>query len=335
MRAPIQRRLFLGASTALLLQSCGYVGDPLPPALHIPLPVADLQATQEADTLVIRFTLPERTTEDLPVSEVPEIDLRAAVWENRDWDETAWEREATRLSTLPPRNGSVQSASPADPWAGKRILLRVRVAGKLRRFSAWSEPLALRVVNRLANLREFAVTATAEGVQLSWIEPTPVPGMKTEVFRSTGEPGEYTLLDAAEKSPWVDQGAQFGETYSYRIRQRLEGDERNYAGPFLEPVSITPVDRFAPAVPADVTAVAGAAGVELSWTRNLEADFREYRVYRSIDGAAFARVGEPTATATFSDTTAPRNTSLRYRITAVDTADNESEPCEPVEVTLP
>jgi hypothetical protein len=336
MASPLQRRVFVGAATALLLQGCGYVGDPLPPALYIPLPVTDLRAMQEGDVLSIGFTLPARTTEDLPVDEVPEIDLRAAVWETRPWDETAWEREATRLSTLPPENGGVAARSSAEPWADKRVLLRVRVAGKLGRFSSWSEPVALRVLGRPADLRELKVAATAEGVGVSWtVPPQQVPGMKTEISRSTGEKGEFATLATVAESTWVDRDAQFGESYSYRVRQRLEGDEQNYAGPLLGPVRITPVDTFAPAIPADVSAVAGATAVELSWTRNFEADFREYRVYRSIAGAEFLRVGEPTSTATFSDTTAPRSTPLRYRITAVDAAGNESAPCEPIEIILP
>ena len=48
---------------ALLVTGCGYVGDPLPPALNIPVPVADLNAVQRGDQIIIQFTVPQMTTE--------------------------------------------------------------------------------------------------------------------------------------------------------------------------------------------------------------------------------------------------------------------------------
>ncbi len=336
MGSAVQRRLLLGIVLAVLMGGCGYVGDPLPPALYIPLPVVDLGAMQQDDLVVVRFTLPARTIEDLPMEASPEVDLRATPWENREWDELAWEREATRLSTQPPEGAAVSAQAPAQPWAGKRILLRVRVAGKLGRFSAWSTPVALRVLKPAPGIQGLLVSSAPQGVLISWSPPAQkTPGMLTEIFRKPSDGGEYVRLDAISGDSWNDQSAQFGVNYTYRLRERLERDEYNYAGTYLGPVSITPVDTFAPGIPADVDAVAGATAVELSWTRNQESDFHEYRVYRSVPGGPFERVGEPTSTPTFSDSSAPTAIPLRYRITSVDTVGNESAPSDVVEITRP
>src|SRR5262245_52516776 len=63
------------------LTGCGYVGDPLPPALHIPEKVTDLRVVQRGDRVFIEFTLPQLTTEGLPIRKIGGIDLRAGAVE--------------------------------------------------------------------------------------------------------------------------------------------------------------------------------------------------------------------------------------------------------------
>ncbi len=336
MRSLPSRRLLFAAAFALFLGGCGYVGDPLPPALYIPLPVIDLSAMQQEETLTVRFTLPSRTTEDLPTEVSPEVDLRAAVWENRKWDEAAWERESTKLATPPPDEGVVTSRTPVGPWAGKRLVLRVRVAGKLGRFSLWSEPAALRILAQPPSIGGFRVASAPEGTRLSWTVPEWRPaGMLTEIHRKSADAEGFVRLNAVSGEFWDDHGARFGQSYVYQVREIFTQEEYNYAGPLLGPLSITPTDTFAPAPPADVDAVAGASAVELSWNRNQEADFQEYRVYRSIDDGPFVQVGEPTSSPVFSDSDAPMAVPLKYRITSVDDHGNESAPSRIVEITRP
>lgn len=332
-----QRDGFLWAiCLAIVLCGCGYVGDPLPPALYIPLPVSDLRVQQEADVLGVQFVLPARSTEDVPLGALPEVDLRIAAWENREWDEGAWEREAVRLSTLT-EEGKLQASArtPATPWEGKRVVLRVRAAGRSGRFSAWSDPVALRVIPRRGGIMGFGVASNADGIRVHWSLPNPIPGMVTEIYRRTAEGDEFALLSAVPGDEWIDRTAQRGESYSYRIRVRVEGDERNFVGEYPEVQTITYVDRFAPAAPADVAAVAGATGVELSWTRNQEPDFQAYKVYRSVDGVEFSTLGDATPTPAFSDASAPTGVPLRYRVTSLDVTGNESEPSETAELRLP
>lgn len=336
MRSLLSRRSLLAAASGILLDGCGYVGDPLPPALYIPLPVADLSGVQQEETLVVRFTLPVRTTEDLPMQGSPEVDLRAAIWANAEWNEAEWEQKATRLVTLPPDNGVVSSRTSAEPWAGQRILLRVRVAGKSGRFSSWSEPVAIRILARPVSIRHFEVASAPGGVRLSWVIPANRPaGMLTEIFREQAGAKEFQRLVAVPGEHWDDPDALLGETYLYQIQDSLTQDDYNYVGPILGPLSITPVDTFAPAPPMAIDAVAGATAVELSWDRNQEPDFQEYRVYRSIGNGPFVQVGEPTASPVFSDTSAPFEEPLRYRVTAVDDKGNESTPSREVEITRP
>jgi hypothetical protein len=61
---------------AAALCGCGYIGDPLPPALNIPAPVTDLRAMQFGDDILIQFTPPQMTTENLPLSAIRRVELR-------------------------------------------------------------------------------------------------------------------------------------------------------------------------------------------------------------------------------------------------------------------
>src|SRR5512136_3097246 len=89
---------------ALLLAGCGYVGDPLPPALHVPRKVTDLRVLQHTDTVIVEFTIPELTTEDLPLK-LGRVDLRAGPSTQADFDAEAWTAGAKPLDTTGLRPG--------------------------------------------------------------------------------------------------------------------------------------------------------------------------------------------------------------------------------------
>ncbi len=316
---------------------CGYVGDTLPPALYIPLPVNDLSVLQEGGDITARFTMPTRSTEDLPLDGNVEIDLRAAIWENRDWDEGAWEIEAHKLPvTVEDETGLART--PVNGFIGRRVLLRVRVAGPKRRYSAWSEPVALRVLAAQPTPAEVSATATAEGVAVRWSLPaSPDAGAPrvVEVWRRQGAETDFRLVDTADQASYLDTSSIFGEPHSYRLRTRVAADEQLALSRFTETVNVIPVDIFPPAVPADLTAIAGVSSVELSWTRNAEADLDGYRVYRAAGEGDFVPAGALVRGSTYSDGTAPAGVPLRYQITALDLTGNESAPSATVEVTLP
>lgn len=55
------------AVVALLLSSCASPGPPRPPSLHLPAIVTDLTAQRVGDRVVLHWTTPSRTTDNLPV----------------------------------------------------------------------------------------------------------------------------------------------------------------------------------------------------------------------------------------------------------------------------
>jgi len=51
-------------------------GEPLPPARHVPQRVADLSAFQQGARIVVQFTLPSHTTENLDITKPMRVELR-------------------------------------------------------------------------------------------------------------------------------------------------------------------------------------------------------------------------------------------------------------------
>src|SRR5206468_2788644 len=74
----------------------------------------------------------------------------------------------------------------------------------------------------------------------------------------------------------------------------------------------------------------------LTWTPNTETDLASYRVYQStvqgVYGAAIATV--PAGTAGYTATGLAIGTTYYFRITAVDSANNESQPSNEVSKSI-
>ena len=76
------------------------------------------------------------------------------------------------------------------------------------------------------------------------------------------------------------------QTPDYSIQAIRDNIESNVVGP----KSITPLDTFTPAVPSALTASVGIGAVELAWSRNIEPNFKEYRVLRSEESGPFVEI---------------------------------------------
>ncbi len=88
-----------------------------------------------------------------------------------------------------------------------------------------------------------------------------------------------------------------------------------------------PVDQdiVPPAAPQNLTAIAEPGRVTLAWNPNTEPDLLRYRIYRSTNQHTFTlRNSVPANTTTYVDAGLDPNTIYFYRITAVDSALNES-----------
>ena len=299
-------RFGLAACAAVLLTGCGYVGDPLPPALNIPVAVADLTAVQRGDKLVVDFTAPLLTTDDLGLTVISAAELRVG-------DDA--------VAVVPPKPGSpAHFELPVRAWVGKEAPVRVILAGPKGQRSLESNVITLRVREPLPTPRNVKAEPHPEGVRVSWTVPTPIAGLRYRIRR---DPAADATVDAPE---FIDRAVEMGKPYKYVVIAAVEGAE---SLPSAE-ASVVPQDKFPPPAPANVTAIAGVNSVELNWDRSTAADLKSYRVYRND-----AMVAQDLDAPSFSDKQVTTGERYRYAVTAVDVVGNESPKSTAVEIAAP
>lgn len=296
----------------LLLAACGYVGDPLPPSLHIPVAVADLRAEQKVDRIEVRFTLPELTTDDAGIRRFQDVELLGGA--------AGAERRISVAQTAP---GPVEVSVPVAGWGGTSISFRVRSQGIRGRWSDWSAAVSVAVVQPIPAPLVKA-EATAGGVKLSW---EAAAGVTYLVFRTAAGETAATQIGESASDSFLDASAAFNQSYSYQVRSA--------GSPLSQPVRITPRDTFPPPAPAGLAAVEAGGTVQLSWNPVEAADLAAYQVYRAEGEGSFVRTGGRLTAPSYTDRDLRPGARPRYRVTALDAAGNESLPSETAVVPTP
>jgi hypothetical protein len=305
------------------------VGEPLPPLANVPARVTDLGAVQRGNTIIAQFTAPYLTTEEKPIPRPVKLDLRVAP--SDPTQENAWSERAKQVPPVPTRNGVARYEIPCNEWAGKAVVVGVRVVGGNGKASAWSNLVTLPVVAPLETPVLAEPAATATGVKLTWQGK----GTQFRVFRKPEGADDFALAATVDHPEWTDAAAEYGKTTAYLVQALVKLDEDKFAESDLSnAVSLKPIDKFPPAAPVELHATVGPASVELSWEPNAEPDLAGYRVYRSVDGGAFERVAEVAAVPTYSDKAVERGKKYRYAIAAFDKAGNQSGHSTAVEVVM-
>ena len=159
-----------------------------------------------------------------------------------------------------------------------------------------------------------------------------------------------TPTQQADAGGTVDHTIQKGETYRYtaqRVRTvSLSGHALEMRSFLSSPVTVAMRDTFPPHTPSGLEGIPGGAtaadrSIDLSWTPNTDADLAGYIVYRQeIDlkgvaaGTATRLNVTPVVGPAYRDQTAVAGHRYAYRVTAVDTAGNESAPSDAIQEIL-
>jgi hypothetical protein len=321
----------IAVAAVLAMAGCGYVGPPQPPALNILTAVTDLGVGEYGANILVRFTLPALTTDGLTVKSVRSVELFVGPMPT-PFSTDAWASSARRIEIPgPPPPGPVTYQVPAAEWIGKTVAIGVRATGRTGKVSGWSNLRPLTVGAPLTRPTAVKTENLARGVGVTWQGSGP----RYRLLRAV-EKGPLEVLGETNEPNWLDESTTYGILYTYQVLTiPLAGENDSQQSEISEAATITPEDKFAPAIPAGVTLSAGVNSIEIAWSRNAEPDLQGYNVFRSVDGAAFEKVGDLIPTPVYSDTRIESGKRYRYTISAVDTTGNESPRSEPQEVVAP
>ncbi len=316
------------AALIVICCGCGYVGEPLPPALNLPQRINDVTAVQRGAKIIIQFTLPTLTTEGLAVMD-PDVRVLVGAFDaGRPFDTGQWARQAR---TLPSLGNKTRYETSAVEFYGKDVAIAVRAVNHRGHDAGFSNFARVQVVPAVPVPQNVQVHATAQGVELLWQGQAPA----FRVFRKGPGDKDFVFLAELQVPTFTDDKASYGKTYSYEV-MAVNKVSTGVAESELSPqAEITPKDEFPPAVPAGLSAVVGPRTVELVWNRDTEPDLAGYRIYRAEGASALKLLAEGKTTPTYSDRTAERGKSYRYAISAFDQSGNESAKSGEVSVTVP
>ena len=323
-------RLLVLLAAAFLSFSCGYIGEPLPPALHIPQRVSDLSAVQKGGKILVQFTLPAHTTDNLDIQKPVTVELHVGAT-TAPFDMQRWQSGAKVFTDLPADQPAVQYVFPATEWFGKDVAIAVKVFGDNGRTAGWSYMFILSVISPLEPPVLHEPKDVAAGVHLTWEGSAP----HYRIYRRAADEKNFAAIGETAQIEYTDEKTEYGKPYYYSVEGfRTDRDIHAISERSAE-VTITTKDTYPPPVPAGLAAVASTHNIELMWDRSTAPDLAGYRVYRAAGSGALQKLGETREAPSYSDRDVEPGQSYRYAVTAFDNLGNESAMSAPVEVTVP
>lgn len=341
---------------AIGVAGCGTPGPPLPPSLHLPMPVNDLAAVRTGDQVALTWTMPHRTTDKVDLKDIipvqvcrkggdgscaPVADLQFAPGVDGSFAETL--RGPLASSDPRPlryfvelknsRGRSAGLSNAAEVLAGRApdgvsgLGAEVRKQGVVLRWTAAPGPDAIRLHRTLLN---------------------PPPAKKhAGPLDTLAEPVEQNLLVLPDAGRALDASIQFGHTYEYRA-QRIErvtiaGRTLELAGPVSGSIRVEALDVFPPSSPTGLAAVATpasegvVASIDLNWQPVDDPDLAGYIVYRRDGDGAWAHISpaQPLVAPAFHDANVEAGHTYHYAVSAVDQGGHQSSRSREAEETVP
>ena len=348
----------------LPLAGCASPGQPKPPSLHLPQPATSLTASRLGpDVLLTWTTSPNSTDNDTLRTPITAVLCRDLLRPNQPVPQ-----QCTPIAHLPVTPGLSHATDPLpltlqqDP---PQLLSYRIVLGNARGRSAGpSAPVFAPSGAAPPATGPLTATPSRSAITLTW-HPQPSPGALTELERTQApnpaKPARKTasnsqkqaagpvllrptLTSAPDPGGLTDTAVTPLQTYTY-IAQRvrpitLSGHPLELRGLPSPPATLFFQDIFPPTAPTGLTSVlsggfSGPPSIDLSWEPNPESDLLGYNLYRADAGQPFQRLNStPIPGPAYRDLTAQPGHLYRYRVTALDQTQNESQPSPAIQEQL-
>lgn len=302
---------------ALIATGCGAPAAPQPPTLNLPQPVRDLTAARAGNTVHLTFSVPEKTTDKLPVRGPMTAQLCRATSDAGPCE------PAGTLALTAQKTAAMEDALPADLAEGPMRPLTYRVAVLNHAQKSAGESSAAFAVAGAGpqSIAGFKTMPRRNGIVLGWqsVDGTgqatewvrfdrirtagpsaPPPQSGVGAARSEEEPAEQSMRVSEATAQHragtnlsfaLDATARTGRSYRYtaqRVEQVTLGKRTlELASAVSAPLDVVYRDVFPPSVPAGLISAVDTLGkaVDLSWTPDTDSGIAGYIVYRRAVGS--------------------------------------------------
>src|SRR3954462_14224202 len=337
-------QLFLGA--ALFLNGCGQPGAPLPPSLHLPVPVRDLRATRVGEKVTLTWTVPYETTDREAIRQAGKMRVCRILTTEDECGKVVGEVPASKGKEISRRDHPLEASftdtlTPelhSKPLA--QAIYSIEAVNDSGRGAGFGNRVDVPLVPTTAPPAAVRVGVQADGVHINiptqamQSEPDPRIQYWYQVTRSLVPAGNNTP-DLVGEAPAigdvniVDRNFEWEKSYAYTITpitwvETQPNGKRIYSvpGESAPPLEVVTKDVSPPAAPTGLQAVYTSGPprtIDLTWAPNTDADLAGYNVYR---GGVKVNT-ELVKTPTYRDPV-PAPGDYTYSVTAVDLRDNES-----------
>ena len=363
-----QHRRWLGLLLPLLV-GCASPGPPRPPSLNLAETVNDLSAERVGNQVRLHWTTPSRTTDGLDVKGQLHAELcREAKAAEPHPICTTFTRQPVKPGATQVTDPLPEALTDGPPaLIGYRVQIlnvasRSAGASKVAWAAAGAAPPPVENFRATAfrggaTLEWIPLPATGQGLQDSRIEinrillptygqaakPAAANAAKNPFGVSSNAPAEVRLRtpkDIPDPGGLLDRTVAKSQTYTFQAQRvravTLAGHSLELRSEPSPIVTLHVTDTFPPQPPTGLTAIPGDRhAIDLSWQPVPDTDLAGYHVFRrEVSETSFRRLtAKPVVVPAFTDTTTARGQRYVYKVTAIDTSGNESQPSNEAEET--
>jgi hypothetical protein len=330
----------------VLTAGCGQPGAPMPPSLHLPVPVRDLRATRVGEKVTLTWTVPYETTDREAIRQAGKMRVCRILTTEDECGKVVGEVPASKGKEISRRDHPLEASfsdtlTPelhAKPLA--QAIYTIEAVNDSGRSAGFGNRVDVPLVPTTAPPHAVSARVEADGVHLNippqamQSEPDPRIQYWYQVTRNIVPAGNNTP-DLVGEAPAigevniVDRNFEWEKNYSYTVTpiswvETQPNGKRLYSvpGESAAPVEVATKDVFPPATPTGLQAVYTSGPpktIDLTWAPNTDADLAGYNVYRGSQRINTELVKTPT----YRDpVTVPG--VYAYSVTAIDLRGNES-----------
>lgn len=340
----------------LLLSGCAKVGAPHPPLVLIPEPATELACRQYSDQVILTVPLPVRNTDGSPATVPGAVEVWRKI-EDRKSARTALAEAKFLAEAEMILSVAGDKLAPFRRGARLEFHDRLSLANRTQIYDK-SFRYAVRFVNRKrqrAGLSNQAVVAlvpippapgnliaetTQDFIRLRWSAPAenmdgsvPARIAGYNIYRSEDEsvfPSEPLNQKPVPDRVYEDRSFQFDKKYYYSVSIVGSAENPPAESPASPVLMVLARDTFPPGAPQNLNAVAAGTAVLLLWVAPPERDLAGYRIYRreGKEGVFSPLQQELVKVLNYRDDNVRKGGKYTYRVTAVDTHDNEGQAAE-------